>query len=316
MTSASQILAVHADWSIDPKKRWMCIAGGTGLRIAPVGDLRTLLPRLNEEAEGRPIVLGVDFPLGVPRAYAEKHLHQTDFPSFLTTLPETFLDVAETLGDLHPNRPFYPQRGRAGMTRLSHARALGLTQAQDLSRVCDRKTNDRPAGAPLFWTLGANQTGKAAISAWRDLIIPNLGGPIALWPFAGPLHALLKPGQIAIAETYPAEAMRQLAIPMNGSKRRHADRSALQTPLHKTMARLGVHATPELVHSMDDGFGRDAAGEDRLDCLLGLLCVLNVLQGNRPDTAPPDPSIQRWEGWVLGQHHPSTSSDQSGPPAG
>jgi len=29
--------------------------------------------------------------------------------------------------------------------------------------------------------------------------------------------------------------------------------------------------------------------------------VLNVLAGNRPDTVPPDPWIQRWEGWVLGQ---------------
>jgi hypothetical protein len=25
------------------------------------------------------------------------------------------------------------------------------------------------------------------------------------------------------------------------------------------------------------------------------------LAGNRPDTAPADPWIRRWEGWVLGQ---------------
>jgi len=49
------------------------------------------------------------------------------------------------------------------------------------------------------------------------------------------------------------------------------------------------------------GFGSDAAGEDRFDCMLGLLCVLNVLAGNRPDMAPDDPWVQRWEGWVLGQ---------------
>jgi len=35
--------------------------------------------------------------------------------------------------------------------------------------------------------------------------------------------------------------------------------------------------------------------------VLGVLCVLNVLGGNRPDTAPPDAWISRWEGWVLGQ---------------
>ena len=27
----------------------------------------------------------------------------------------------------------------------------------------------------------------------------------------------------------------------------------------------------------------------------------DVLAGNRPDTAPDDPWIRRWEGWVLGQ---------------
>jgi hypothetical protein len=50
-----------------------------------------------------------------------------------------------------------------------------------------------------------------------------------------------------------------------------------------------------------DGFGADAAGEDRFDSTLGVLCVLNVLAGNRPDSVPDDPWLRRWEGWVLGQ---------------
>ena len=54
-----------------------------------------------------------------------------------------------------------------------------------------------------------------------------------------------------------------------------------------------------------DGFGADAAGEDRLDCVLGVLAVINVLGGNRPGVVPPDPWLRRWEGWVLGQiSHP------------
>ena len=35
--------------------------------------------------------------------------------------------------------------------------------------------------------------------------------------------------------------------------------------------------------------------------MLGVLCVLNVLAGNGPDSAAADPWILRWEGWVLGQ---------------
>jgi hypothetical protein len=50
-----------------------------------------------------------------------------------------------------------------------------------------------------------------------------------------------------------------------------------------------------------DGFGADAAGEDRLDCVLGLLALIAVLDGARADHVPDDPWITRWEGWVLGQ---------------
>jgi hypothetical protein len=69
------------------------------------------------------------------------------------------------------------------------------------------------------------------------------------------------------------------------------------------LAAVGLfgEAEPALRLAVRDGFGPDAAGEDRFDCVLGVLCVLNVLARTRPDTAPDDPWIQRWEGWVLGQ---------------
>ena len=67
------------------------------------------------------------------------------------------------------------------------------------------------------------------------------------------------------------------------------------------MARLGVMPLADLLDAMSNGFGADAAGEDRFDCFLGVLCVINVLAGNRPDTTPDDPWLTTWEGWVLGQ---------------
>jgi hypothetical protein len=73
---------------------------------------------------------------------------------------------------------------------------------------------------------------------------------------------------------------------------------------------------PALQRTICDGFGADAAGEDRFDCILGLLCVLNVLAGNRPDTAPNDPWIRRWEGWVLGQTANAIRPGHSGRGAG
>jgi hypothetical protein len=270
-----------------------------------VGDPAVFLDVLRAEAAGAPVALGVDLPIGVPRLYAAQR-SEPGFMAFVETIrgwPD-FFAVCEALTDIRVDRPFYPARGVKGMTRVSHALALGLGSASGLSRLCDRATAERPPGAPLFWTLGANQNGKAAIAAWRDMLLPALAlgrGGARLWPFEGPLLDLLAPGGVAIAETYPAEALRHLGIRLRGSKRRQADRAGVAEPLLAAMARLEVVPDAALVAAATGGFGADVNGEDRFDCILGVLCVINVLLGHRPDGTPDDPWLTTWEGWVLGQ---------------
>jgi hypothetical protein len=286
----------------------LCAPEGGSWRVGlpePVGPPETLFARLRARAHGMPVAFGIDCPLGVPRAYAAQCAGIADFPALLRGLPSRpgFFTVAATLAELSLDAPFYPARGVAGMTRRAHAQALGLADAAALNRACDRATPDRPAGAPVFWTLGANQSGKAALAAWRDLLIPALSQPAppALWPFDGPFLSLLRPGAIALAETYPAEAMRHLGLKPAGSKRRQADRAAYAPGLLGAMAALSAVASAPLRAALDDGFGAGEDGEDRFDSVLGVLCVLGVLQGRRPDTAPDDPWVRHWEGWVLGQ---------------
>ncbi len=280
-----------------------------GWRLAApeaVGDPATLLARLAARAAGGGVVLGVDFPLGLPAAYGAAHARAPDFVAFLKGLAARpgFFRVCDTLAEVSPDRPFYPRRGRAGMTRASHAAALAIPS---LGRACDRATGARPAGAPLFWTLGANQAGKSALSAWRDMLIPALLSPCPphLWPFEGGLHALLagaaEAGGVVLAETYPADAMVQLGVRRQGSKRRQADRTAMAPAIRAAMRRLAARPSRTLAQRLADGFGADAAGEDRFDCVLGVLCVIAVADGARPDHIPDDPAIRRWEGWVLGQ---------------
>jgi hypothetical protein len=197
------------------------------------------------------------------------------------------------------------------MTRASHAAALGFADAAGLSRLCDRATAERPAGAPLFWTLGANQSGKAAISAWRDWLVPALvaqgespgeaDGQVRLWPFEGGLHALLAPGRAVLAEVYPAEALRHGGLRLAGSKRAQAPRQALAPALLALLALRRVRPDAALEAMIRDGFGHDAAGEDRFDSVIGLLGLIGVLEGARPDFVPDDPWVRHWEGWVLGQ---------------
>src|SRR5450755_822684 len=80
-------VATHADWSIDPRKRGMTVAvrDGRFWQVAapvPVGELHTLFARLRGLAAGGAVALGVDFPVGLPRAYAARRT-EADFPAFL-----------------------------------------------------------------------------------------------------------------------------------------------------------------------------------------------------------------------------------------
>ena len=285
----------------------------------PVGAPGSLLLRLDAQAGGGPIAFGIDCPLGLPRAYVQRNpSRHRDFRDFLTGLDETpeLVEVCSRLDQVSGRRPFYPQRGLRGMSRATHAAALGLADAASLYRRCDLATATRAAGAPLFWTLGANQSGKAAISAWLELVLPTLRDAperLHLWPFDGDVARWAstgasagKPaGRVLLAETYPAEAMDQLGLCLRGprgrgSKRRQPDRATLAGPLREALTSLEVQLSAGLSDGLDRGFGADAAGEDRFDSVLGLICVLSVLYGRRADRVPQDPWIRRWEGWVLG----------------
>ncbi len=72
-------LLIAADWSVNAQKRWMAIAkrGENGKyavhQMQRVGDLGTLLTRVGRwTPDGGTALLGFDFPIGLPRQYAEK----------------------------------------------------------------------------------------------------------------------------------------------------------------------------------------------------------------------------------------------------
>jgi hypothetical protein len=302
------MIAAHADWSTSPGKRWLTIGRKRGDEWVvgvpePVGEVPNLLARLAKDAADEGLVFGIDCPIGLPRSYASQLTGFDSFPAFLQAQPRdsVFFQVAPRLEDVSLSRPFYPLGSVSGMGhKLALARKLGMSETRDMARMVDRQTASRPAAAQMFWTLGANQCGKAALAAWRDLLLPAFETlPIKLWPYEGALRALAAPGQIVVAETYPAEAMRQLGLKLDGSKRRQADRQALAPRLFEVMSALDVKPAAELNISIGFGFGAEPSGEDAFDCLIGALAIINVLNGNRPD-APPLP-VDMWEGWVLGQ---------------
>lgn len=314
-------LVLHADWSSEPRKRWMAgaTAEGPGYHAyvpEPVGDTSSLVQRAREWAGPGAALLGFDFPIGLPARYAER-AGIADFIELLPRLGEgewrEFYDVAHTPDQISLRRPFYPQRSTVkGGTLPRHlVDALGVGSMRDLLRRCELAHADRQAASPMFWTLGGAQVGKAAIRGWREVLVPALrrrGAGVSVWPFDGPLPALIEPGAVVLAESYPGEYYSHLGIGFQnatlgrrGSKRNQEDRRANAAGLLAWAESAGVTLTPGLAAEIGDGFGSGRDGEDRFDAVVGLFAFLNVALGHRPPGEPDDERTRMVEGWILGQ---------------
>ena len=94
-------LVAHADWSTHPAKRWMASAvrRPDGSYLArpprPVGALESFWAGLEAAAPAGPILVGFDFPIGLPAAYA-KRAGINDFLAALDRFGDAFYEVART----------------------------------------------------------------------------------------------------------------------------------------------------------------------------------------------------------------------------
>jgi SAM-dependent methyltransferase len=165
--------------------------------------------------------------------------------------------------------------------------------------------------------MGPKQVGKAAISGWRDLLVPVLSShdpSVAVWPFDGELHELLRSGGVTVVETYPAEFYRHLGLEL-GSKRNQKDRRTNAPLLLEWAEKLETEPTSEMRAIVRDGFGPSPDGEDPFDATVGLLGMLNVVLGDRPSGEPSDAVIRKIEGWMLGQlPHQTGQTKDTRPP--
>ncbi|WP_244876994.1 VOC family protein [Acidocella facilis] len=224
----------HADWSVSTAKRWSASARRQDDRWLveapePVGNVAAFVDAAFADAAIQRVLLGFDFPIGVPIAYGA----QTEFRSFREMLSalsgeawSRFSEVARLPTEIGLTRPFYPLMSTKGVSRTELVAGLGVASFDDLLRVCERCTEHRQAACSLFWTLGGNQVGKGALTGWSEVIRPALLRGSKLWPFDGTLEELAHTPGVVLAETYPAEAYRmaRAAFLPGQSKRRQADR--------------------------------------------------------------------------------------------
>jgi hypothetical protein len=296
---------IHSDWSISPRKRWTATAvrEKTGWRaIAPsrVSDTELFLSSL---FEGGLTLSGFDFPIGLPDSYGQK-TGLEDFCSALDAFGRgpwsDFYKVANVAGEISMFRPFYPQRSTSNARQVHLVDAHSCGSIEELRRQCERATVSRRAACSLFWTLGGNQVGKAAISGWKEIIGPARHLGAKLWPFEGSLETLANVCDLVLAETYPGEAYRHVGVKFatGESKRRQSDRAKVAVGISSWAHSNNVILTPKLGSLINNGFGPQADGEDAFDAVMGLFGMIEVIDGRRPEGPMHE---GKWEGWILGQ---------------
>ena len=187
-------------------------------------------------------------------------------------------------------------------TKLVHLlKGFGVGAVEMMRRRCERQTGTRRAACPVFWTLGGNQVGKAAISGWRDVVQPARKAGALLWPFDGDLAALSKSGRLVICETYPAEAYGHVGVRFRSgaSKRKQTSRREAAASVSEWASCYDVAFSEGLRSAIADGFGPLERGEDPFDAALGLFGMIEVVDGRR-QAAPPSVEAIECEGWYIG----------------
>jgi hypothetical protein len=303
---------IHADWSAHDKKKWMTTAERTphGWQVAPP----RLVPCGSEFLDcwlfsGHSVLAGFDFPIGVPATFGKK----TGFSNFPEALDEfgsgewsQFFCVADRLEDISLRRPFYPETYPQGRRQDHLLNALRVQSMDDLRRACERKTpGGRRAACSVFWTLGGNQVGKAAIDGWQSVIQPALHRGARLWPFHGRLDELSRLPGCVLCETYPQEAYSHVDVSLprgrGRGKRNQEDRRKAGALLISWADERGVSLDGNTRKEVLDGFGPKKSGEDPFDAFVGLLGMINVADRRQDEGSTPTTDVIEWEGWILGQ---------------
>ena len=145
------------------RKRWLAAAHRAGdgrYEVAgplPAGQTDDFFSGLRKLAPNGPILAGFDFPIGVPRRYAELAGVQR-FPDELVHFGEglwaDFYSPTENKDQISLRRPFYP-RVPGGTKRQDLVDRLGLQSADELLRACDHSPAVKGVGCPIFLDLSS-----------------------------------------------------------------------------------------------------------------------------------------------------------------
>lgn len=302
-------LICAADWSKSADRRRAAVAVRVDDRyridrIDVVADPSKLLDSLRAKSGDGGVFLGFDFPIGLPVAYAARRGFKT-WREAMEVVSRQKTDFFVETDEPSIEQPFYPKSSRpAGQFTLARlVQSLELKTVEALFRGCECQNHEGQQPACLFFTIGPQQVGRAALNGWKSVILPNIGS-LALWPHDGDLADLLDGKKPVIAEIYPAEFYRFIGPPAGAakwSKAKREDRRKVAPNLLKHAGNLGLGMSSEVQNSVESGFETD----DEFDAFVGLIGMLAVLRGKiraMPEEVPDGIEI---EGWILGRPGPT-----------
>jgi hypothetical protein len=306
----------HADWGSAAVK---CVVATAELQGGiyhahpprPVLGGHGLIERMRlTPQKSQTTLLGFDFPLGVPAAYA-RLAGITNFADWFRQLDldSQFFRVASNIDEVSVGRPFFPQliTTKSPGIQARFQRALSLT-AEEMFRRCDRPHCGHGGASPMFWALGPKAVAKMTLAGWRTTIRPALAEPrrvYTIWPFDGPMLKLLESSDAVIVETYPRDVYLQLGLHMGAigtAKTNQADRAAEAPRLLRWCVDNAVRPDEGLVDQIVDGFGAAKDGEDRFDAVVGLFGMIQTMRRATEPELPNDPQARLVEGWMFGRH--------------
>jgi hypothetical protein len=199
-----------------------------------------------------------------------------------------FYSVCDEPEEISVYRPFYPDGGYTGRRKQDLYNGLGVSSLPPLLRECERGGAGRREACCLFWTLGGNQVGKAALIGWQHVLSPALsnGTRTRFWPFDGQLQSLFLAGTLVVAETYPAECYRWFdSLPVR-SKGDIECRKKFGKKLLSWAEVNNILVDSRLEIEIRDGF--PTGHDDAFDAVVGLFGMLQVCFGQRHTGEPDD----------------------------
>jgi hypothetical protein len=334
-SSRGPSMIIHCDWSVDPNKQCLVVAqrSATGFyevrgpqsvggMTSKKGNKQSHSPLLDLIAESSSTAagnagglwLGFDFPIGVPSGWAEK----AGFRNFRDVLKRLSNDSAKmfepctTFNDASADRPFVENLRGEGI-QAKWACRIGFPM-QDRKLVGLKRVCEVEGGQSLFWLVGANQVGKAALNGWRNILLPLLGignenGPgnlpepsaIKLYPHdLAPNFAFQSDANsVVIFETYPAIAWKMLCKRETYRKTSTSDRKSIGSRIIEWADQLNASLVDGLRAEIESGFDCKN-GDDRMDALIGALHMIEVAQSGQLSTPTTGVNL-RLEGWILGR---------------